>query len=163
MTIRFRGAVTVLILSLAASICVQADSTGQASAARGRYLVLVAGCNDCHTPGYTPSGGNIPETSWLTGDTVGWRGPWGTTYPTNLRLTMASLTEDQWVSYARRLSSKPPMPSLSLNAMTEEDLQSIYRFVRQLQPLGNAAPTYLPPGVEPSTPFILFQPPRQSP
>lgn len=53
---------------------------------RGRYLVKTSGCNDCHTPGYTASGGKVDEKLWLTGDTLGWNGPWGTTYPTNLRL-----------------------------------------------------------------------------
>jgi len=160
---RFCGAAMALALTLASSFCVNADSPSQASAERGRYLIRIGGCNDCHTPGYTSSDGNIPEPDWLTGDEVGWHGPWGTTYPTNLRLTMASLTEEQWVSYARSLNSKPPMPSLSLNAMTEADLQSIYRFVRQLQPLGDPAPSYLPPGVEPGTPYIVFQPPSKSP
>lgn len=163
MNARSLVAVMTLITAVISSFCIYADSTGQASVERGRYLVRVGGCNDCHTPGYAPSGGSIPESDWLTGDNVGWHGPWGTTYPTNLRLTMASLTEEQWVSYARNLNSRPPMPSLSLNAMTEEDLQSMYRFVRQLQPLGQPAPTYLPPGVEPKTPYIVFQPPPQSP
>jgi hypothetical protein len=25
------------------------------------------------------TGGNIPESQWLMGDKLGWRGPWGTT------------------------------------------------------------------------------------
>lgn len=60
---------------------------------RGRYIARIAGCNDCHTPGYAMSGGQVPEQAWLTGDAVGWRGPWGTTYPTNLRLRMAAMSE----------------------------------------------------------------------
>ncbi|MDX1487796.1 MAG: hypothetical protein R3268_06320, partial [Acidiferrobacterales bacterium] len=53
---------------------------------RGRYLSVIAGCNDCHTSGYLWSNGDVPEKDWLTGDTLGWRGPWGTTYAVNLRL-----------------------------------------------------------------------------
>lgn len=52
---------------------------------RGRYLVKVGGCNDCHTAGYGMSAGKVPEKDWLQGDQLGWHGPWGTTYPTNLR------------------------------------------------------------------------------
>ena len=48
-----------------------------ADANRGRYLVVTAGCNDCHTPGYPQAGGKIDEKLWLTGDKLGWRGPWG--------------------------------------------------------------------------------------
>ena len=36
--------------------------------ARGRYLVEIGGCNDCHTPGYAMSGGKVPEKQWLVGD-----------------------------------------------------------------------------------------------
>src|SRR5438309_1088916 len=39
---------------------VQAPSPVQA----GRYLVIVGGCNDCHTPGFAATGGKIPETLW---------------------------------------------------------------------------------------------------
>ena len=35
---------------------------------------------------------------------LGWRGPWGTTYPTNLRLYFQDLTENEWVRKAKTLS-----------------------------------------------------------
>ena len=38
---------------------------------RGRYIAKIAGCNDCHTPGYLTSDGNAPEERWLSGDTFG--------------------------------------------------------------------------------------------
>jgi uncharacterized membrane protein len=40
---------------------------------RGRYVVTIAGCNDCHTPDYATSSGNVDESKWLTGDAFGWR------------------------------------------------------------------------------------------
>ena len=43
---------------------------------RGRYIAKIAGCNDCHTPNYLHSEGNVPMQLWLSGDTFGWRGPW---------------------------------------------------------------------------------------
>ena len=57
---------------------------GESKVDRGRYLVKIAGCNDCHTAGYAAAAGNVPESAWLTGDTLGWRGAWGTTYAANL-------------------------------------------------------------------------------
>jgi hypothetical protein len=42
---------------------------------RGRYLIRIAGCNDCHTANYAMRGGKVPEAEWLTGDDLGWRGP----------------------------------------------------------------------------------------
>ena len=55
---------------------------------RGRYLAIIGGCNDCHTDGYLQAEGDVPEDRWLLGSPVGWRGPWGTTYPPNLRLSV---------------------------------------------------------------------------
>jgi hypothetical protein len=38
-----------------------AQPAGQSLIERGRYLVHVAGCNDCHTPGYTAASGKVNE------------------------------------------------------------------------------------------------------
>ena len=64
-------AVAALALALACSSAVaqqKADKKLSAEAARGKYLVQIAGCNDCHTPGYATSGGKVEEKLWLTGD-----------------------------------------------------------------------------------------------
>lgn len=141
--------------ALFAGAALSAD-TSDDMIARGQYLVRIAGCNDCHTAGYMPSEGQVPESEWLQGDTFGWHGPWGTTYGTNLRLRMAELEEDQWVLYARNMRARPPMPWFALNKMDEDDLRAIHRYVRTLQPLGNPAPSYLPPGQQPPPPFALI-------
>jgi mono/diheme cytochrome c family protein len=122
---------------------------------RGRYLVKIAGCNDCHTPGYAVSSGGVAEKDWLTGDSVGWQGAWGTTYPINLRLFMQSVSEDQWVALARQ-PARPPMPWFALRDMADEDLRAIYHFVRALGPVGEQAPAYLPPAQAASTPVVKF-------
>jgi mono/diheme cytochrome c family protein len=126
---------------------------------RGRYLSRIGGCNDCHTPGYLLNEGKVPEALWLTGDSFGWRGPWGTTYATNLRLSFANLTEEEWLVMAKNLKAKPPMPWFTLNDMHDEDLRAIYHFVRHLGPGGKEAPAYLPPDQEPSPPYALFPSP----
>ena len=126
---------------------------------RGKYLVRIGGCNDCHTPGYLLSEGKTPEELWLTGDTFGWRGPWGTTYPPNLRILMQGLTEDQWVSLAKSLKTRPPMPWFTLNIMKDEDLRAIYEYTRHLGSGGGPAPAYVPPDKAPSPPYALFPSP----
>jgi mono/diheme cytochrome c family protein len=151
-------------MSFAAAVLLAASSAGHAgepvpdarSIERGRYLVRIAGCNDCHTPGYAAGDGKVAEREWLTGDRLGWRGPWGTTYPPNLRLFFASTTEGEWLAAARNANYRPPMPSPILRDMTDEDLRAIYRYVRALGPAGEAAPAYLPPERAPVGPVVLF-------
>ena len=106
--------------------------------------------------------GTLPENLWLTGDSFGWRGPWGTTYGANLRLFMGALSEDQWVEVAKTLENRPPMPWFNLNAMAEADLRAIYRFTRSLGDPGNPAPDYVPPDEEPEPPYALFPSPPKS-
>jgi len=128
---------------------------------RGRYLVKITGCNDCHTPGYTQNAGKVPEKDWLTGDRLGWHGPWGTTYPSNLRTYMNAMSESQWVKVAHTAEYRPPMPWFVLHDMTEQDLRAIYHFVKYLGPAGDPAPPYLPPGQEPPEPYVSFpKPPK---
>lgn len=101
---------------------------------RGRYIIKIAGCNDCHTAGYAEAAGKVPEKDWLKGDTIGWRGPWGTTYASNLRLSMQNLSEDQWIQVSRTVEFRPPMPWFALREMTEHDLRAIYRFNEEPRP-----------------------------
>src|SRR5262245_6936144 len=103
----------------------------QATIDRGRYLVKITGCNDCHTPNYGLTAGKVPENEWLTGDTVGWQGEWGTTFPINLRLFLQTLTPEQWLVIARS-PARPPMPWFALRDMNDADLLSIYHYVRSL-------------------------------
>ena len=103
--------VATFILAGAATLAGAAEPAAeQTMIDRGRYIARIAGCNDCHTPNYATTGGAVPEQQWLTGDRLGWRGPWGTTYPSNLRLALSRLSEDEWVRNARTLSYRPPMP-----------------------------------------------------
>jgi mono/diheme cytochrome c family protein len=143
-------AASVAALSLAAD---EAFAGGSDTLERGRYLVKTTGCNDCHTAGYLPSAGRVEEARWLTGDRLGWQGPWGTTYPPNLRLLIQRLTPEQWLVIARR-PARPPMPWFALREMTDTDLLAIYHFIRSLGPAGDAAPAFVPPGQPVKTPVV---------
>ena len=124
--------------------------------ARGRYLVQTAGCNDCHTPGYAEAGGKVPEQAWLTGDRLGWRGPWGTSYATNLRLRLGEMSRDEWLRYARAMQPRPPMPWFNVRAMSDQDLTAIWAWVKAMGPAGEPAPQALPPGQAPVGPVVMF-------
>lgn len=124
----------------------------------GRYLITVAGCNDCHTEGYLQTEGNIPEEDWLAGSMLGWRGPWGTTYPSNLRIRVNEITEDEWVSTLHTRKALPPMPWMNVNKMSDKDARAAYAYIKSLGAKGEKMPTPVPPGVEPTTPFISLAP-----
>ncbi len=127
--------------------------------AHGRYISQVAGCNDCHTSDYLLKEGKVPEKLWLAGSAFGWRGPWGTTYPANLRILIGTLNEKQWSALARSLKARPPMPWFDLNIMKEYDLRALFYYIRSLGPGGEPAPAYVPPDKEPQTPYALFPSP----
>jgi len=128
----------------------------------GRYLVKIGGCNDCHTPGYVEqvmmTGKEMPETEWLKGADVGFSGPWGVSYASNLRLAFQNMDEAQFIELARKGQGRPPMPWPSLMAMSDEDLSAIYTYIHSLGSAGEPAPAPLSPGVAPDRPHIPFVP-----
>jgi mono/diheme cytochrome c family protein len=123
---------------------------------RGKYVVEIGGCNDCHTAGYANAGGQAAESDRLKGDTLGYRGPWGTTYPTNLRLSLGKMTEDAWVKYAKNLMTRPPMPWFNVRAMNDADVRALYQYVKSLGASGSTAPDFVPPDKTPKPPFIQW-------
>jgi mono/diheme cytochrome c family protein len=133
----------------------QTISSGQLE--RGRYMVLTGHCNNCHTAGYAQREGSVAEKDWLLGSgPLGWRGPWGTTYASNLRVNVHAMGEEQWVEYMKTLKSRPPMPWWSIRATTDQDLRAMYQYIRHLGPPGGPAQQYLPPEKEPKPPYIQY-------
>ena len=105
--------------------------------------------------GYVVSGGKVDEAAWLTGDGLGWRGPWGTTYAANLRLGVKNMTADQFMMLARS-PLRPPMPWFNLRDMEDSDVTAIYAYLKHLGPAGEPAPAYVPPDKSPAGPFVKF-------
>ncbi len=89
--------------------CSSNKMTPQEQVARGRYLVNLGGCNDCHSPKIMTQMGPVPDTTrllsghpanqplaaidpqatagnWILtdGGTTTWVGPWGISYTANL-------------------------------------------------------------------------------
>jgi mono/diheme cytochrome c family protein len=163
------GVVTVGLGGIITAAAFRSDAgnmvAGDDAIQRGRYLVTIGGCNDCHTPGYMAASGDVPEERWLIGDSLGFRGPWGTTYPGNLRHLLGTMDEDTWVRYARAIKTRPPMPWFNLRVMVDNDLRAIHRYIRSLPADDTTVPDYVPPDRRPTTPHIVMvpQPPEQPP
>ena len=154
---QWAGAAVSVALALGVSVESVAGDKSADAVDRGRYLVTIGGCNDCHTDGYLQNGGQVPERDWLKGTTVGYQGPWGTTYASNLRLVIARQTEAEWIAHARK-ERLPPMPWFNLAKMTDDDLKAVYAYVRSLGAAGVAGPAYVAPGGKVNTPYFVFVP-----
>lgn len=129
--------------------------------AAGAYLTIVGGCNDCHTASWAETNGGTPVTDRLTGSSVGYRGPWGTSYSSNLRLLPTRMTEDRWVRVLITADSghgRPPMPWMNMPMMSQRDLRNLYRYVKSLGPKGEPVPRAVAPDSEPRTPYVLMVP-----
>jgi len=169
-TVAALGAAVVLTIAASAPLLGARAQTPAARAAgaparaadveRGRYLVRTSGCNDCHTPGYMESAGRVDESLYLTGSPLGWSGPWGTTYASNLRLVAQAMSEDQWLVHARS-QWRPPMPWFAMRDMSDADVRAIYRYLRHMGPAGTPAPAALPPGQSAPLPHFAFVLPKQ--
>jgi len=134
---------------------------------RGRYLAMVCGCGDCHTPGSMY--GQPDFDRQLSGSELGWQGPWGVTYPRNLtpdrETGIGAWTEAQIMralrSGVRPDSSTllPPMPWQTYAAMSDEDAAAIAAFLKSLKPIQHHVPDRLPPGQQAAGGALVFPPP----
>jgi mono/diheme cytochrome c family protein len=134
---------------------------------RGRYIVTIAGCVDCHTPG-TFYG--LPDTTrMMSGSELGWEGPWGVTYPRNLtpdrETGIGSWTEEQIVAAFRtgirpdKSPILPPMPWPAYAHMSDQDAYALAAYLKSLPPIQHQAPERIPPGGKVASARLTFPPP----
>jgi mono/diheme cytochrome c family protein len=147
-----------------------AATSGPAAAAdrveRGRYLVAIVGCHDCHSPKIDaqmtpdrnrPLSGR-PQTTApplqrsggieASLDLTAWAGPWGNSFAANLTPDRETglgsrYTEESFVRTMRTGKKPegedlaPPMPWPTFRNMTDDDLKSIYAYLKTLKPVHN--------------------------
>lgn len=148
----------------------QEDSTEMTAGARielGRRLAEVAGCNDCHTPGTFYGKPDMSRT--LSGSELGWTGPWGTTYPSNLtpdpETGLGTWNEEQIVTAIRTGKRPdgspilPPMPWPGLAHLTDEEAYAIAAYLKSIPPVRHAKVPTLPPGTKPASATLVLPPP----
>jgi mono/diheme cytochrome c family protein len=101
---------------------------------RGDYLVTIGGCRDCHTPQH--NGQRMPELDLAGGFLL--RGPWGEVASANITQAPSGIPyydeglfvaamRTGWVK-ARKLSQI--MPWWNFREMSDEDLKSIFAYLR---------------------------------
>jgi mono/diheme cytochrome c family protein len=135
--------------------------------ARGRYLVTIMSCNDCHTPGTLY--GAPDTTRRLSGSELGWVGPWGVVHPRNLTpdsTGIGSWTKEQIV-HALRTGNTPDgrqlapiMPWMNYsNILDENDAMAIASYLKSLPPIVHKNLPVIPPGAKVTGSNMVFPPP----
>jgi mono/diheme cytochrome c family protein len=182
--------IAAVVVSMAVAGCGQAtpnqgtaqpaaaeSASAGVSAARGEYLVSIAGCHDCHTPftmgpaGPEPDMGRMlsghpeslkmpPPPAMAPTDPWNWAGaatntavagPWGVSYAMNLtpdqNTGLGIWTEDMFVNAIRTgkhmATSRPilpPMPWPVYRNMTDDDLKSVFAYLRTVPGIANRIP-----------------------
>lgn len=135
--------------------------------AHGKYLVGILGCNDCHTPGYFY--GSPDTTRTLAGSELGWKGPWGVSYPRNItpdpQTGIGAWSETDIVT-AMRTGKRPdgrillpPMPWPDFAGMTDEDASAIAKYLKTLPPVSHKMPDIVAPGGQVTGSYFTLPPP----
>jgi mono/diheme cytochrome c family protein len=149
---------------LGASVAALADD---GEIARGKYLVTLASCNDCHTPGYFLGKPDFSRT--LGGSDVGFTitglGAFvGPNLTPDKETGLGNWTDDQVISAitagvtpdGRRLA--PIMPYAGLSHLTSDDAHAIVAYLRSLPPVKNAVPGPFGPKETPTTLVFVIVP-----
>ncbi len=134
---------------------------------RGRYLVSIMSCTDCHTPGNFYG---APDTlRRLSGSDVGWIGPWGVVHARNLTpdsTGIGSWTKDDIVTAITTghtpsgAQLAPIMPWMNYSGVLDhDDAMAIASYLKSLPPIVHKNLDRIPPGQKPTGLNIVFPPP----
>jgi mono/diheme cytochrome c family protein len=134
---------------------------------RGRYLVTISGCSDCHTPGALL--GKPDGARFLAGSDVGFDIPGmgvfvGRNLTPDRETGLGTWSDDEIVAAitagvrpdGRHLAPAMPWPGLS--KLTRTDARAIVAYLRSLPPVRNVAPGPFGPGETPSTLVLTVLP-----
>lgn len=139
--------------------------------ARGKYLVTISGCNDCHTPGYFL--GKPDMSRFLGGSDVGFEIPGegvfvGPNITPDKKTGIGSWTRQQIVKAIQggerpdgRLLA-PIMPWHAFASLTADDATAIAAFLQGLTPVSNQTPGPFKPGEKITTFMFRIMPPGQT-
>jgi mono/diheme cytochrome c family protein len=144
-----RGGVQLLLAAWLASVATGAASADDGQIQRGKYLVSISGCSDCHTPGGML--GQPDMARYLGGSDVGFAIPGvgiylGPNLTPDKDTGLGAWSNDQIIAAlrtgkrpdGRMLSELMPFPSFA--HLTDEDAQAIAAFLKSLPPVKNKVP-----------------------
>lgn len=157
----FRNSAAAVVL---ATVLPLVPAKADEAVERGKYLVALMGCNDCHTPGYFF--GKPDMAHMLSGSEVAFEVPGlgafaGPNLTPDKETGLGDWSEDQIVAAlqtgerpdGRELA--PPMPWRAFAQMSEEDARAIARYLKTLPAVSNKVAGPFAPGQTSST--FLFR------
>jgi mono/diheme cytochrome c family protein len=156
-------AMTAMIVSIAVMTAHAADPQVE----RGKYLVAIGGCTDCHTPGNFL--GHPDMTRYLGGSDVGFSAPGmgvfvGPNLTPDKETGLGSWSAQQIVTAittGKRPDGRllvPMMPWRGLAVLTQPDALAIAAFLKSLAPVSNKVPGPFGPNDEPTVFVMSVQP-----
>ena len=137
---------------------------------RGKYLVTIGSCTDCHTPGHFLGKPDLKRQ--LGGSEVGFEIPGvGVFYGPNLTPdaeTGLGRWSEQDIVTAIRTGQRPDgrtlapiMPWANLAALTDSDAAAIAAYLKSLPPVKNKVPGPFGPGDTPTSFVMKIAPPAK--
>ena len=141
------------------------------AADRGKYLVTVAGCNDCHTPGFFF--GKPDMARYLGGSDVGFEIPGlgvfnGRNITPDKETGIGSWTDEQVaaaITTGKRPDGRQLAPIMNYAAftyMTKEDVAAVVAYLRSIPAVNNKVPGPFKPGEKVSIFTFRIEPPGQT-
>ena len=150
-----------------------AASADAAKIARGKYLMTIGACNDCHSPKLDPQQhpdprrpfSGRPQTTQAPSptsteihaslDLTAWAGPWGVSYGANLSPDSETGLKKRYTeaSFIKTLRTgkkpegedlQPPMPWELYKVFSDDDIKAIWAYLQSIPPIKNNVKTASP-------------------
>ena len=149
-----------------AATAAMAQAPDAAKIARGKYLMTIGACNDCHSPKIDPQQhpdpkrpfSGRPQTTQAPSqnpgeihaslDLTAWAGPWGVSYGANLTPDPETGLKKRYTeaSFIKTLRTgkkpegedlQPPMPWELYKVLSDDDIKSMWAYLQTIPAIRN--------------------------
>jgi mono/diheme cytochrome c family protein len=153
-----------------AFVALTSSASAQDAVARGKYLAVIGGCTDCHTPGFFV--GKPDEKRYLGGSEVGFEIPGlGVFHGPNLtpdKETGLGSWSDAEIIMAMQTGVRPDkrilapiMPWKALAQLTKDDAMAMVAYLRSIPAVKNKVPGPFGPSEKPTSFVMKVVPPAK--
>ncbi|HUZ32513.1 MAG TPA: cytochrome c [Xanthobacteraceae bacterium] len=163
--------IAAAVAAIASAINFLPKAHAETPVERGHYLVVIAGCNDCHTPGFFL--GKPDPNKYLGGSDVGFEIPGlgvfnGRNITPDKETGIGSWTDEQVataITTGKRPDDRQLAPIMNYQAfvnMTKDDVKAVVAYLRTIPPVHNTVPGPYKPGEKVAIFTFRIEPPGQT-